>query len=321
MRRNAFTLLEVVLALALGAVTLGILGMAVDIHLTAADTGRAEVEQAQLARTLLHRIADDLRAAPPYSPPPADADASMGSSSSSPSTPADSNDTSSEDNGSDASKQGGSSSTQAGTPSVLQQYSGGLHGISNQLQLGVSRLPRPKQALATPALESSGLTDHGGDSRTVAYFVAETAAALLPDTGDASAAVAPRCGLLRCEMETAAFSLASQLGASDVTQTAEVLAREVLAIDFKYTNGTEWLAEWDSEIQGKLPTAVKVTMTFRRPQRRRPLVSFAPTVQPSDVVAYSLVAELPNARAVDVASENNEAGDHSPSGGGKEGGQ
>lgn len=65
MRRPGFTLLEVILALALTIVVLGLLGMAVDVHLRVADAGRNEVEETQSARLLLRQMADDLRRALP----------------------------------------------------------------------------------------------------------------------------------------------------------------------------------------------------------------------------------------------------------------
>ena len=60
-RRNGFTLIEVLLSLGLAALVLVALATAVDVHLRCVQTGRTHVEEAQLARALLHRIGDDLR--------------------------------------------------------------------------------------------------------------------------------------------------------------------------------------------------------------------------------------------------------------------
>jgi hypothetical protein len=68
MKRDGYTLLEILLALALTVVVLGLLGMAVDVHLRTADAGRSEVEQSQEAEILLQRLADDLRNAIPIVP-------------------------------------------------------------------------------------------------------------------------------------------------------------------------------------------------------------------------------------------------------------
>ncbi len=87
-RPAGFTLLEVILALALTALVLVILGMAVDFHLRALDNGRSHVEEAQLARAVLQLIADDLRSAVRPNPITIDGSAVSAAQSSSSSTPA-----------------------------------------------------------------------------------------------------------------------------------------------------------------------------------------------------------------------------------------
>jgi prepilin-type N-terminal cleavage/methylation domain-containing protein len=70
MKRPGFTLLELLLALALVVVVLGLLGIAVNVHLRVADATRNEVEQSQSARLALRRLADDLRNAIPVTRAP-----------------------------------------------------------------------------------------------------------------------------------------------------------------------------------------------------------------------------------------------------------
>ena len=72
-RRSGFTLLEVMLALGLAVVVLGLVGMGIHVQLAVAAKSRDQVEEAQLARVLLQRIADDLRNAVPFQPPPSSA--------------------------------------------------------------------------------------------------------------------------------------------------------------------------------------------------------------------------------------------------------
>lgn len=67
--RPGYTLLEVFLVLIITGVLLAAIGSALHIHLRVAEVGRTEVEQAQLARALLRRIADDLRGAVPHIEP------------------------------------------------------------------------------------------------------------------------------------------------------------------------------------------------------------------------------------------------------------
>jgi hypothetical protein len=68
LKSRGFTLLEVLLALLLATLVLMAVAMAIDVHLRVLNSGRADVEEAQLARALLGRIADDLRGAVQYDP-------------------------------------------------------------------------------------------------------------------------------------------------------------------------------------------------------------------------------------------------------------
>lgn len=70
MKRPGFTLLEVLLALALTVVVLGLLGMAVDVHLRVTDASLNGVEESQWAKLLLRQMADDLRRAIPVTRAP-----------------------------------------------------------------------------------------------------------------------------------------------------------------------------------------------------------------------------------------------------------
>lgn len=69
--RRGFTLLEVMLAMLLSTALLAGLWTAMSLHLKAFDTGRMEVEQTQLVRALLQKIATDLRRTVPDMPAPA----------------------------------------------------------------------------------------------------------------------------------------------------------------------------------------------------------------------------------------------------------
>ena len=63
-----FTLFEVILAIALAAVLLTLIGTAINLYLVQVDSGRTRVEEAQLARSVLSMIADDIRATTVYKP-------------------------------------------------------------------------------------------------------------------------------------------------------------------------------------------------------------------------------------------------------------
>jgi type II secretory pathway pseudopilin PulG len=274
MPRSAYTLLEIVLALALGAVVLGILGVAVDVHLSGADSGRAEVEQAQLARALLHRVAEDLRATIPYSQSPS-------SDTSSDTTSSASGDTTGQQSTS------GTTTTEAPTSdTTASQGITGFHGTQTQLQFDFRRLPRPSKT-ATLA------TDSVSDARTVIYGVVDPTG--LTESAAEQPASAMHGGLVRRELSAAAFAQSAEQGES-LDASAEVLAPEVVKVDFEYCDGSTFQTEWDSDVQGSLPVAVRVTVYLVRPKRRRSLVALESVAEQPTLVAYSLLVELPNAQ-------------------------
>jgi uncharacterized membrane protein YgcG len=67
-KRTAFTLFELVLAIALSVALVALIGTAIDLYLNQIDASRTHVEEAQLARSILSMIADDIRAATIYQP-------------------------------------------------------------------------------------------------------------------------------------------------------------------------------------------------------------------------------------------------------------
>lgn len=66
LRRAGFTLFELILAVALSAVLLSLIGMAINLYLMRVDADRGRVEEAQLARSVLNMITDDIRSATIY---------------------------------------------------------------------------------------------------------------------------------------------------------------------------------------------------------------------------------------------------------------
>jgi hypothetical protein len=66
--RHAFTLFELILSIALSAVLLALIGTAINLYLVRVEKSRERVEEAQLARSILSMIADDLRSTAIYQP-------------------------------------------------------------------------------------------------------------------------------------------------------------------------------------------------------------------------------------------------------------
>jgi len=303
-----FTLIEVLLALALAALLLAALTMAIELHLHVADAGRTRVEEAQLARALLNRIADDLRCAVRYDPEDVekllpDTDILGGSA-----------DALAEEAGLDADELDELDADRTGDldSSIVPPSVPGLFGNRYELQVDVSHLPRLDQfeSMLAPAV-GSRLTDRLSDVKTVAYYVVAPT-----DTAYAPVDAENRSGLVRRELDRAVTSWADQQGRlMDMELDLEPIAPEVSAIEFRYFDGGQWLDEWDSIDRGGLPVAVEIAIAILPPHHTDTWFSSWPTsdrqsdaesVQP---VVYRLLVRLPAAEPTDEDAESQEEGE------------
>jgi hypothetical protein len=242
MNRNAFTLLEVILALSLVVVVLGLVGLAVDIHLRLGDKGRTEVEEAQVARAVLHRIADDLRGAV--------ADFSTQSSAT----------TESSTESKSSSESVASAAAQSSGENV--ELSDGFRGNLSQLQFSAACLSRPGRPSAKIGNDATGTPTARPDAKIIRYYVVDpTESPSQEVTDDAK----PRHGLMRWETDRAAGVFASRQGQTTPSDpAAEAIAPEVAALEFAYLDGALSYDTWDTQLLGKLPTAVKISIALRR---------------------------------------------------------
>ncbi len=70
-----------------------------------------------------------------------------------------------------------------------------------------------------------------------------------------------------------------------------LIANEVIGLEFRYFNGSDWQTEWDSEAEGGFPSAVEVTIVVD-PQRQL-RESTRAEFQLADAKAYRAVVYLP----------------------------
>ncbi len=209
-RRGAFTLFEVILSVALAAVLLALIGTAINLYLTRVDSDRTRVEEAQLARSVLAMITDDIREASVYQKQDTSAIAKLmaagtpfdvdsidkaregGAATSGPggSTAIAKLSSLSSTSGGGGSSSGGSSST-GGTSNEESDDTMplGLNGQADDLYVDVTRMPRQEELFATvtgytnaPSAASSSTGPPGSsassaeamppaDLKTVHYYI------------------------------------------------------------------------------------------------------------------------------------------------------
>jgi hypothetical protein len=278
--RPAFTLFELILAIALSATLLALVGTAVNLYLVRMDTGQLRVEEAQLARSILSTIAADIRAATVYQTQDISTVEQLAAAaaefnvddidSTAPFDPSQlGNPGSNGSQGGIGEQESPSSSTlqsNVQTPTTLPP---GVNGLVNDLQIDVLRLPRldelfPPLQQGTTLVSATTATNvpRPSDAKTVRYFVRQGAA--IDPSSPAAAAITATTqdgagGLVRQTVDRAIRDLAQQSANSQLLDSGQLLlAPEVTQIQFVYFDGATIYDVWDMQERGGMPTAIEV---------------------------------------------------------------
>jgi prepilin-type N-terminal cleavage/methylation domain-containing protein len=280
-RRGGYTLLEVLLAMAIAVMLLAGLYAAMSVQLHHAEAGREVVEQATLARALLSRIRQDIAAATnvpdasryrlksTQSNSQGGGSGQSGASGATGTTGA--GGTTTPAAGATGATTGASGTTGSGTSSTdpstttggltaadgsMVSWVYGIQGDSATLNLFVSKLPR--EVLTPEALSGDMQLPTVSDLRRVSYWMADSTN-----------------GLARQEIkvETAQDLAAMPPAVSD--ESTVKYTPEVRNVQFSYYDGTGWQDSWDSTTLGAdgitpvgPPRAVAVTIEVVQPAPR-----------------------------------------------------
>ncbi|TWU07686.1 PulJ/GspJ family protein [Stieleria varia] len=312
--RRAFTLLELILTLAMSVVLMSLINAAFQFYVSDMDVADTDIRQTMLAAAVMQMIEDDLRST--LHPEPTDTSAleallassaaSMGGQITGQST------------GEDLSAAGIESeeelpeetATEAATldsgTAILQTP--GLIGNQYQIQMDISKLPRLEEYIVMLDENVTDLQDIPSDLKTVSYFV-QSAGFLGGVTdpldelaGDGTAiSNTDSGGLVRRSLDRNATVYAASSGnLPQLTATGELLAPEVAAIEFSYWDGTTWLYQWNSDELGELPLAIRVQLSMIKPGVDRDSVSVTDT---DTVRVFQHIVRLPMAKVIEIEEE------------------
>ncbi len=277
--RSAFTLLELILSLALTAVIAGLIGGLIQLYLVNQQTGRDSVRQAQMARAILNMIAEDVRTTVRYQQ--FDTSGLMQLLSTDTGSGGASGGASAGGGGSSGgAPSGGGAPSEAAAPAAPASLPPGIYGSSTSIEIDLSRLPRPDEYFPKYGNTSMGtLGDMPSDVKTVGYYVqaprndgvqdslgqlSQQAASL-----NSNAVSAINGGLVRRSVDRAVTQYAYEVGQSDqLLRTGDLIAPEVLAVEFQYFDGAAWQIQWDGSTQG-LPQVVKITIAMQRESKSK----------------------------------------------------
>jgi hypothetical protein len=241
--RRAFSLLEMVLALALGMVLLLALYVFLNMYVATAQAGRDVLAEAVLVRSVMTRINNDISGQlGPVDPRGLPDPVGVANGVATPPTPA-----------------GGTpvtptpSATPGGQDPVA--FNIGVYGQPNYLILSAYRVRKPSAGVATNV-----------PADVVASDVQRTMYWIVPNGSDPQGQ-----GLARAEIKQAT-STDIDMAPTDLTdQSKKVFAPEVKTILFEFFDGTTWQTQWDGttpDAETGLPigppAAIRVTITLRK---------------------------------------------------------
>lgn len=311
--KRGYTLLEILIALGLLTVVLTIVSTSVQQYWRFVSLSRTTVAESELARAILEMIARDLRNVFVVGTDPAvevDTAALTGISDPTLAATAMSSLTLTSETDTSATPESG---TIVGTQA-------GVYGTTEWIQIDTTRLPRGEQGQAKVWRPSaSPLTDRVSPSKNVLYYLGRDtgATSFVPSEMEAVDSLgrrmgldAPACGLFRRAFDRSVTELMVEDGLSeslDIEAEDDLLAVEIEAIEFLYFDpeagmeGTagDWVEEWDMDVIGYLPKAVKVTIWMRRlganesSSEAIALAQTTPGSSTSGVLVYSLVVAIP----------------------------
>lgn len=289
--RTAFTLMELMLSLALIVVITSLIGSLIAMYVRSFNDRAENIKQKQLARSLLTMMADDIRSvvtAQQYDKSVLEGmmgagGTTSGTAGTSAGTGASTGTSTGTGTGA-ASGAGSTGTSQAGsgtggtgtgagatatdTSTEVTALPPGIYGSQYQLMVDVSRIPRSNEFNIQTGMTGMA-TDVPGDVKTVTYMMQSASPLGIQDSlrqvaTAVDASIATNSGLVRQAMDRNVQSYSQLSGTSATNGGGDMIASEVVALEFAYFDGTQWLYQWDSSQQG-LPWLIQISLALQDP--------------------------------------------------------
>ncbi len=256
--RHGYTLLEVILALALTTVLVGSMLSALYLYERLSTAGQRDVQQARIVRAVIDSIEDDLRAVV-YRPVEEETEEDED-----------------EDEGVGAADEETEETTVVEVTDPNEAYESGSVGLVGDAWTLVVHTNQPDRDGSVDVTFADLLAEGSrtSDLRSVSYFLAVPGAPglagavadrLLQTSAQPFAAIdGEPLGLVRLEGDRLAMTLADQTGDYDALAAgARLVAPEVKTLSFRYFDGENWRLDWDAVGFERLPRAVEATIGLR----------------------------------------------------------
>ena len=309
--RTGFTLLEVLLTLAMSVVLMGLVGSAIQFYARDMSVRDMDIRQTQIAAAVMQMIEDDLRATLHTQPVDMSGlEALLSLSLGDPVSEESDEDLSAAGLGGEEDFMESMETTSLDlTSGAAVLKTPGLIGNQYQVQLDLSRLPRLEEYVAMLDQTSADLQDIPSDMKTVAYYV--QASGVIGGIQDPLAEIDPEAdlspgGLVRRSLDRAATVEAANTGnLTTLNQTGDLLAPEITGIEFSYWDGLTWQLDWSSDDYGELPLAVQVQIYMVDPILAATEESDSIAMMGSDAMrVFSHIVRLPMAQPIEEEEED-----------------
>lgn len=284
--RRAFSLIELIVALALSVILISAIYGAISLHWRYETLGREQIDRSQLSLAIFRKLSEDVGSVM-FSEPPAateDDSASTGTSTTSSGTSSSTASTTSTTTSSGSTGVSGTTDSTSGTTpsggaetssaaaSTVVPTSLGIVGTADYIQLDVS-LPQMLDAVIPVDPSTSDPVQPASDLLRITWMLIRPQRAEEFTTGVDSLVRNP--ALARYSEDRLAESASVESSESDIATTSSdssttlpeipdssILAREIVALQFRYFDGYSWVTDWDSTTMGRLPRAIEVSMGF-----------------------------------------------------------
>lgn len=259
--RSGYTLLEVMLAIAIGLLLVAALYIALDVQFRYMQSGRNAVVEAQVARGLLTRMADDVRPSLAVLPSRKKTTAAA-SGAAAPTDPAQPAETAPPPASGEPASTEPAEPTDTGPTTQPGIFNQGVYGSQNEVYLFVSATGRYYG-------DETGISD----LRRIHYYLV------------------PGQGLYRQEQR----NVLSTSSLMEEEEPGELIANEVVGLEFEYmsydpgSGSVGYSQTWTNGLTDGPPMAVRITLVIESPAR-----GFLLRPEPKQTT-YSMVVAIPGA--------------------------
>ena len=180
-------------------------------------------------------------------------------------------------------------------------------GASNFFSIDVSRLPRIDEYHPSVVNEQEA-SNTLADVKTVSYFVSQSNGPNQKRGTNLIQApqgqIAVSGGLFRRQVDRSVAKFEGLESTGEPDLYSELVAQEVVEVSFRYFDGNNWFTEWDSEEMGGFPLGVEMFVLIDPTRAGGGAGAGSGTTNREDLETYRAVVHIPAAEIVEQEEDD-----------------